>query len=554
MNKGSLSKGLTPFGQRCDAEMKLIQKELVQHYPEIFEIAQENNKRNPYGSFMSYLGQSFERKIIDVVVAECPYKVSTLMFDGFLVEGEVSESYIASLSILIKEKLDLNVQFISKPRPQGLVVPEDYQFDNPDIQYATLKKKHEEQGLCYIESTSSYALKIAGKIMFKSREELSRHFEREFVGAEPFFPRWVKDPTAQVFTDVGVYPHDVKCPDGVLNLWTGFAAAKLNTELVDVEPFLTHVRYMANHDEAVYKFLIQWIANLFKYPSTPSVFVALSSDEGTGKSALTQLITYLVGADKSMEIDNPKDQLFGTFNGHLADKVFLNVNEVARGDMNQFYERLKTAINSPTCDVHCKGQKPYTINNTRHYLATTNNSHAFVVKEGNRRYMLAETSKELIGNQKYFEQFYNWIEKPSSQCSVYKFLMDVSCPRRFVSADIPVTNLMKEAYELNQDPMEDFILSFTNGCNPDELYQEYKNFMRTRGYDAVLAYNGFLMKFSKFKDKYGISVKRTEKLVDGQRKTERRYHRECLLANVTPTHHASTNLTIEVGGTILIEE
>lgn len=553
MNKGTTSKGLSPFGQRCDSEMKLIQRELVQHYPEIFEIAQENNKRNPYGSFMSYLGQSVERKIIDAIVAECPYKVSTLMFDGFLVEGEVSEEYIASLPILIKEKLGFDVQFITKPRPQVLCVPEDYQFDNPDIQYATLKKKYEELGLCYVESSSSYALKIGGNIMFKSREELTRHFERDFIGAEPFFPRWVKDPTAQVFTDVGVYPHDVKCPDGVLNLWTGFAAAKLNTEIVDIEPFLTHVRIMANHDEAVYKFLIEWMANLFKYPSTPSIFVALSSDEGTGKSALTQLITNLVGADKSIEIDNPKEQLFGAFNGHLANKVFININEVARNDMSQFYERLKTAINSPTCDVHNKGQKPYTINNTRHYLATTNNSHAITIKAGNRRYMLAETSKELIHNHEYFQRFYAWIEKPSTLYSVYKFLMEVDCPRRFVSADIPITNLMKDAYELNADPLEDFILSFTNGCNADELYQEYRTYMKTRGYEMILAQKGFLMKFSSFKDKCGIVIKRIDKIVDGERRTERRYHRTCLLENATPTHLPNANLTNEVGGTILIE-
>ena len=530
MNKGSPSKGLSSFGQRCDTEMKIIQKELVQHYPDIFEIAKENNKRNPYGSFMAYLGQHFERKIIDAIVAECPYKISVLMFDGFLVEGDVPETYIASLTPFIQDKLGMTVHFINKPRVQVLSIPEDYQYDNPDIQYATLKKKYEEQGLAYIESTSTYSLKIAGKMMFKTRDELFRHFEREKVGNEHFFLRWREDSTAQVFQDVGMYAHDVKCPDNVLNLWTEFAISKVVAEPVDIEPFLRHVKIMANHDEKVYEFLLQWFANLFQFPSTPSVFVALTSDEGTGKSALVQLITNMIGKDKSIEIDDPATQLFGNFNEHLKDSVFLNINEVDRKDMNQFYNRLKSAINSPTCEVHGKGQKAFHIRNTRHYFCTTNNAHAVIIKDGNRRYMLAETSSELIGNHEYFEKFFELIENPAFQASVYKFLMEYKCPRQFTVKDIPITPLMKDAYELNRDPIEDFMTSFTSGCDADELYIEYKDFMRRHGYEQGITSKAFLMKFAKYKDKYRVEIKRDDKIVDGERSQRRVYVRKCLLA------------------------
>lgn len=529
MNKETLTKGLTSWGVAVDGEIKNIQKELSQHYPRILELAGEKSKKNKMGTFMSYLCQYIENQILEAVVAECPYKVSVLMFDGFLVDGTVPEDYCETLSKFVKDKFDMDIKFSVKPHDMTLKVPDDYQFDDAEVQYSTLKTKYEAQGLSYIERTSNYCIRLGDRLEFKTRDEMIRHFERETVGEEPFFLKWVKDPTAQVFQDVGMYCHDVKCPDNVLNLWTGFSAAKLKTDLVDIEPFLNHVRIMSNHNEDVFQFLIKWMANLFQFPSTPSIFVALSSEEGTGKSALMQLITNMVGADKSIEIDNPAEQLFGSFTGHLQDKVFININEVDRKDMNQFYNRLKSAINSPTCMVHEKGQKAYTIANVRHYFCTSNNDHAVIVKEGNRRYVMAQTSNELIGNHEYHTGFYNWIDRPSVQYSVYQYLMGVPVPKKFTVADLPITDLMKDAYELNRDPMEDFMLDFTNGITGEELYVEYKEFMRRHGYENNITSKAFLMKFAKYKEKYRVEVRKVDKVEDGIRTQGRCYFRGLLL-------------------------
>jgi uncharacterized Zn-finger protein len=530
MNKESFTKGLTSWGMAVDNEIKYVQRELAKHYPRILQLADEKSKKNKMGTFMSYLCQMYETQILESIIENCPYKISVLMFDGFLVDGNVPDDYCDTLHEFVKEKFNMDIKFSIKPHDTTLVIPDDYHFEDSEIQYSTLKIKYESQKLAYIERSSSYSIIIGNRLEFKTAEEMKRHFEREMVGEECFFDKWKKDPTAQVYQDVGMYCHDVKCPDNVLNLWTGFAASKLTPHEVDIEPFLNHVRIMANHDESVYQFLIKWMANMFQFPSTPSIFVALSSDEGTGKSALMQLITNMVGCDKSIEIDNPETQLFGTFNAHLQDKVFININEVDRKDMNQFYNKLKSAINSPTCCVHDKGKKAFDITNIRHYFCTTNNDHAVIVKEGNRRYMMAQTSNELIGKHEYHTGFYNWIDKPSTQYSVYNYLMNLpNIPKKFIVSDIPITNLMRDAYELNKDPMEDFVQSFTNGIDGDDLYIEYKDYMRRHGYDGSITSKAFLMKFAKFKDKYKIDVKRIDKVEDGNRVSKRIYSRQCLI-------------------------
>ena len=162
--------------------------------------------------------------------------------------------------------------------------------------------------------------------------------------------------------------------------------------------------------------------------------------------------------------------------------------------------------------------------------------------------MMAQTSNELIEKHEYHTAFYNWIERPSVQYSIYQYLMNLpNIPKKFVVNDIPITKAMEEAYELNKDPMEDFMLTFEDGVDSDALYFQYKQYMRSHGYDGSITSKSFIMKFSKYKDKYHIVVKQKDNIVDGQRIKKRIYSR------VPSTPQPHPNLENEVGGTLLIE-
>jgi tRNA A37 threonylcarbamoyladenosine biosynthesis protein TsaE len=530
MNKAWKVKNGNPWVIAFDDEVKRIQASLIQHYPELYALAKSKNPKNANGTLLSYVYQFYETKILEKIVETCPYEITALVFDGFMVKGNVPESYLQDLHDLVKREFDMDLQFIVKPHDTSIKIPDDFNFDDADQLYQQEKEKQETvYGLAFIKDTSSYAIKVGGQYAFKTKGDLFNNFQNVFIKDKRFIERWCDDDDRAEYNKVGMYCHDVKCPDDVLNLWSGFAASKLNTELVDIEPFFHHLRIMSNHNEDVFQFLIKWLANMFQFPSTPSIFVSLSGDEGSGKSALTQLITNMVGVDKSIEIDNPTDQLFGTFTGHLQDKVFVNLNEVSRKDMCKYKDRLKSAINSPFVVIHEKGQKAFTITNVRHYFCTTNHDHAVIVNEGNRRYVMIRSSPELIGNHEYHTGFYNWIDRPSVQYSVYQYLMTVPVPKKFTNSDLPITELMKDAYELNKDPMEDFMMDFTSGITSDELYVEYKEFMRRHGYEGICSSKAFFMKFAKYKDQYRVEVKQVDKLEDGIRVRGRCYFRGLLI-------------------------
>ena len=111
--------------------------------------------------------------------------------------------------------------------------------------YETLKQKYEkDRCLAFIETNVTYSLKIDNKIQFYSSSEIYHHFETEFLDKDKkksFFNEWSKDANRQTFKNVGIYPHDVECPDGILNLWEGFDAEKLPPSNVDITPMLQHI-------------------------------------------------------------------------------------------------------------------------------------------------------------------------------------------------------------------------------------------------------------------------------------------------------------------------
>jgi phage/plasmid-associated DNA primase len=276
---------------------------------------------------------------------------------------------------------------------------------------------------------------------------------------------------------------------------------------------------MMNHHELSYEFFLDWLANLFQFPSSTSIFISLSSKEGAGKSGLVDLLTAMVGGDKSKEITDMKNDLFGSFNEDLRDCVLMNINEVERCDAGACYEKLKSQITSPLIRVHPKGQKPYHINNLRKYISTNNNPHAIVIKKGNRRYFATESSDELIGNTEYFTWFYSNIKKSSVQYSFYKFLMARDVKQQLTAVDIPETDLMREAYELNSDPLEDFIRDLPSGekLYMEDLYTDYKTYMNKIGMEYKMNGKQFSMRFGRLVTAREHEKGKMNKVTDGVR-------------------------------------
>lgn len=527
-NSKEYLKTTSDFLTKLDIEIKGIQQLAMkcEQFKPIMESVITNKKKNIIGSFMTMLLTSFENKILMVIcdyLKKNGYDLFALMFDGVMIYGDYSD--MDSLSNLVLHKLGIRVNFMIKPHATQLKIPSDWNYNNPKIVYETLKYKYEhDYKLAFIEMSTCYSIIIDGKLCFKSREDIKQHLYPVTIAtySKPvkFFDQWLEDETRQTFARVDIIPHDKPCPENVLNLWNGFAVERITDYTpVDIEPILNHIRIMMNHDNKCVEFILNWMANIFQYPSSPSVLVNIVTEKGgTGKGTLVDIIHRLIGTDLYHFVDDVSTKLFHRFNGDLRGKVLVHMDESSAKDLNQYYERLKAMITSESYIVEDKGQKPITISNILKYISTTQNLHAFKIKEGDRRIVSIEGSEELRDNFAYFDRFNEIINDPNYQRSFYNFLMSRKVKQRITHQDFPETQLMRDAKILNRDPVEDFIEELDyEEYTSDNLYLEYCNYIKSSGFEFIINKKQFKMKFSKLTDKYKIIKKCIDRIDTDER-------------------------------------
>jgi len=531
INKKQKLKNVSAWMQSFDNEMKQIQQRILS-LPE-YEPQREMAKasKNMEGTFMSHVATTHEVIILHTLLKNVKVEVGVLMFDGFMFYGDKPDNFLTYLSELVLDRTGFEINFSYKEHDHSLVIPSTWKVEDAGQLYETLKNKYEtDYSLSFIESNVCYSYKVNDKIKFYSPSEIVHLFETEYVGQSSFWSLWVKDPTRRSYKDVGVYPHDVSCPDGILNLWTGYAVEKLPPSSADITPILQHIQTLMKTEE-INGFFLDWLANMLQFPSSQSILIVMKSEEGAGKSAIVDFISYILGKGLYYECQDVKENLFGKFNGHLAGNVFININETERKEMMPFIEKIKTMITSPVITIEEKGQKKYVEDNKRHFIMTCNNDNPVAIKEGSRRFFYVESSDELIGKTDYFNELYAFIERKSSQRAFYQFLMERQVKRKLTVVDIPVTQDMKNMYELNRDPVEDYTMEFRGKLTSMDNYNSYKQYLHSNGLKYEISKKNFDMKFAKYIDKYNITKKR--ETINGIKETV--YSTVCLLADAPRT-------------------
>ena len=515
--------GSTPFEKKLDLEIKYIQKRLadLDEFKPILDSIEA--KKNKIGCFMSLLLQSVENRILTVVYGLLQ-NVEVLMFDGLMVRGEFNNC--AMLETAVKDAIGIDMKFAIKPHDMTYSVPDDFVMDDPASVYESLKTYYETTfKLAFIVDIVSYSYYNGNNLIFYNRDQIKQILIPIKIGEKRFIDMWIDDEGRRTYRTVDMIPHDRKCPVDVLNIWTGFAVESIKTyTTVDIAPILNHIKIQMNHNEACYEFMLDWLANIFQYPSSTSVLVAISTEKGgTGKGMLIDIIKSMIGMEKYHLVDDVSNRLFSRFNGYLQGKVMCHLDEVSAKDMNPYYERLKSMITNSTIPIEDKGQKTITVSNILKFISTSQHLQAFKIKGGDRRIWSVEGSEELRGNIEYFDGLLKIIQNPDYQRSFYDFLMERKVKQQLTHKDFPVTDLMKEAEILNRDPVEDFANELPTGerLYADELYTHYKQFMQKSGMEYTINAKQFAMKIKRVIEDKIEKEGRSDTTVDEKRVTRK---------------------------------
>jgi len=105
----------TSFMAAFDTEIKLAQQQMIEHYPDLYEMARVSNetdkKQNTIGTFMSYVCQFHENEIINACMLHFKVSDPILMFDGFMTVDVINPE---KLNEFVKHTFDMELEFVVK--------------------------------------------------------------------------------------------------------------------------------------------------------------------------------------------------------------------------------------------------------------------------------------------------------------------------------------------------------------------------------------------------------------------------------------------------------
>jgi len=135
----------------------------------------------------------------------------------------------------------------------------------------------------------------------------------------------------------------------------------------------------------------------------------VSERQGVGKTTLgSSILGPLVGM-QNVGFPTENQIVQSEFNGWLANKRLIVINEIYSGHSWKAYNKLKSAITDREVEVNEKYQRPYVIENWCHVFACSNSMRALKIEEDDRRWFYPEVNEEKWSRVK-FESFHNWLK------------------------------------------------------------------------------------------------------------------------------------------------
>lgn len=497
-----IGKKHTPFITALDEEFKSIQRALWDN-PE-FEQARNATigKKNPFGSLLNRVCCHYENKVItyaEEYMQSNKIELFAKCFDGIMVYDDhySNQNLLTGLTAYVESKIPgMNMQWDYKEHSTKIEdIPEDWQ---PPLTPFQIMAKDFEKTHCKILSTGSFITTLNdGSVQVVKKQTIIDAYEHLVYYPKPkkpqnFIKDWIhNNPSIKTYDDVGVYPHDQTCPPNIFNLWQPFEMELIqeythNQTAVDELLNLMHV--LCNHDEEVFKYFVNWTANLIQYPSQKSTCPIFISKEGTGKGTFMRFLTGMLGERKVLSTSDPSRDVWGQFNVAMQDAYLVDIEELERKDTKDAAGRIKALITEPTLVINKKGVQAYSVNSYHKILINSNEANPIQTSEDDRRKFIVRCSKELIKNREYWNNIRKYLTDKDALKSCYQYFKTLpDVPLCMLNVPIPCTEYHEEVKIAQQHPLQQFIDQYVIGL----LRDGNTGYFRTTAEVLSSAYNAW---------------------------------------------------------------
>lgn len=211
---------------------------------------------------------------------------------------------------------------------------------------------------------------------------------------------WYEDKNRGQYNGVG-FGKDLD--DTYLNYWHGLRPIPPNANPTNTKLFFKHIReVLADNDEKLGEYLIKLFAWYIQHPlDRTDVFLVLKGGQGAGKSIVFDLF---LGPIYGVYYLNGKMEDLESFNGFLAKKLMLQVEEKSKSRKPGMLDRLKSMVTCPRFLLEEKYMPKAMVDNHINLTATTNADDCAELEHDDRRYLVVKVSDKYKNNSEYFDK------------------------------------------------------------------------------------------------------------------------------------------------------
>jgi len=347
-----------------------------------------------------------------------------------------------------------------------------------------------------------------------------------FAKIYKFWDEYQYNISIKEYFGIGVYPNKDLCPDRIYNTWEGFDGEKLefkekvNLKLllnnhISLQNILYHFKVVANYNNKVYEYLLNYFAHLVQKPHIKTnVCLLIQGKQGTGKTTLVEnLLKRIMGLKYVYDTDDI-ETIVGKFNASIAGKFMVVLNEATGKDTNQVVDKIKNIITRTSVTIEYKGIDPFPSIDYCNYAFTTNNIKPIAITKDDRRFQVLECSDKYKGDVKYFTKLFNSINDDKTIYNFYKFLMNRDITKFNTERDRVITEATTDLHELNKDPVEMFLEYIHSEeyekdgyrIKTSNLYDDFKKYMYQIGYKNVCNMPTFGKILKNYANKFQYSI------------------------------------------------
>lgn len=203
-----------------------------------------------------------------------------------------------------------------------------------------------------------------------------------------------------------------------------YQPSTIEPEEGDPAPWLKYMEHLVP-DKDDRRALLRWCATLIARPDIRMQYSVLliSETQGVGKTTLGERILAPLVGHHNTSTPNESDISDSAFNGWVAHKRLVVVNEIYAGHSSKVYTRLKSVITDDKIAVNKKFQEGYTCQNWCHVLASSNSTRAIKVDTEDRRWLIPKVTEERKSTA-WWREFNVWLTKKGGLHIIAKWAQD----------------------------------------------------------------------------------------------------------------------------------